>query len=293
MPTPDDAPALTLVMPLRKKDSISTEDFYEYWFNAHVTLPPRFPGLESVWLHAVSFPHQIWPRVPDVSTAPDPQDEFEGVPEATFRTMDDLQAFQGASGVQMDDGINFLSEMLAYANIGANSLTLVESIDPAPDGHDTYVRHLVFLRRRPGVPVEDFRDFVAGTLAPAYAGEPEVLKLRRHLFEPVEVTLDHPGVRMSKPLERQYQAALEVVVEDEDALQRFAQSPGWAKTAPEISRYCEAVHAARVERCVTTKINGTPTLAGIRGVAVADVITRLGADSQKSPEVSSLFLPVG
>jgi hypothetical protein len=233
----------------------------------------------------------VWPRVLDTSNRPEPGDEFHGVPEATFRTAEDLAQFQAASGVQMDDGINFLSEMLAYAGIGPNSRTLVDSIDPAPDGSDTLLRHLIFLRRRPEVPVEDLRRFVADTLAPAYAGAPGVLKLRRHLFEPVEVTLDHPGVRMSKPLDRQYQAAVEVVLADRDALNGFAASQAWSSTVDDLARICEAVHAVRVERCVTTKHDGRITLAGVRGVAVADVIARLGADSQRSPAVTELFLP--
>jgi hypothetical protein len=109
---------------------------------------------------------------------------------------------------------------------------------------------------------------VTDTLVPAYASSPEILKLRRHLFEEVEVTLDHPGVAMSKPLDRQYQAALEVVV-----------------------AHCEAVHAARVDRCITTKYQGAVTLAGVRSVAVADIIRRLGAQSQREAAVSALFLP--
>jgi hypothetical protein len=84
---------------------------------------------------------------------------------------------------------------------------------------------LVFLRRRGDVPVAELRRFVTDTLVPSYAQSPEILKLRRHLFEEVEVTLDHPGVAMSKPLERQYQAALEVVVADQDSLSRFAALP--------------------------------------------------------------------
>jgi hypothetical protein len=51
------------------------------------------------------------------------------------------------------------------------------------------------------------------------------------------------------------------------------------------------VRAARVNRCITTKYQGTITLAGVRGVAVADVIRRLRASSQLDDEVSALFLP--
>jgi hypothetical protein len=117
-----------------------------------------------------------------------------------------------------------------------------------------------------------------------------VLKLRRHLFEEVEVTLDHPGVVMSKPAGLQYQAALEVVMADEDALARFAASPAWTATADSLAAHCAAVHAARVDRCITTKYQGAITLAGVRGVAVADVIQRVRAGSQTGPEVSELFL---
>jgi EthD domain len=283
---------LTLVLPLRAKDSMSLEDFYEYWLNAHVTLPPRFPGISSIWLHVISFGRQRWPHVPGASNRPEPEDEFHGVPEATFPTMADLELFQAYSQLQMEDGINFLAEMIAYSSLGPNSATVVDKLeDDTPDGHDGLLRHLVFLRRRSDVPVAELRRFVTDTLAPAYASSPEVLKLRRHLFEEVEVTLDHPGVVMSKPLERQYQAALEVVVAEEDALRRFAASPAWTGTVDDLAAHCKAVHAARVDRCITTKYQGAITLAGVRGVAVADIIRRLGAQSQRDPAVSSLFLP--
>jgi hypothetical protein len=284
--------ALTLVVPLRAKAGMSLPDFYQYWLNAHVTLPPRFPGISSIWLHVVSFDQQLWPPLPGVSHRPEPEDEFHGVPEATFPTMADLELFQTYAHVQMIDGINFLGEVITYSSIGDHSATAVDKLDDAaPDGHDSLVRHLLFLRRRPGVPAAELHRFVTETLEPAYAGSPEILKLRRHLFEELEPTLDHPGVVLFKPPERQYQAALEVVVADDSALTRFAASPAFTGTAGSLTAHCEAVHAARVDRCITTKDRGAITLAGVRGVAIADLIRRLGADSQREAAVSALFLP--
>jgi hypothetical protein len=286
------ADCLTLVMPLQARPGLTAADFYDYWLNAHVTLPARFPGISSIWLHAVSFDDATWPRLPGVSHRPPPEDEFQGVPEATFVTFEGLSEFQAAAKVQLDDGINFLQEMIAYRSVGDATQTVSDRTGvPAPDGHDGLVRHLLFLRRRDGVGTAEFRSFVTDTLVPAWAASAEVLKLRRHLFEEVEVTLDHPGVRMSRPLDRQYQAALEVVLADPAALDRFAASPAWAQAAEATSAHCAAVHAARVNRCITTKYRGTITLAGVRGVAVADVIRRLGATSQLDDEVSNLFLP--
>jgi hypothetical protein len=283
---------LTLVMPLTARDGMTPAEFYDYWLNAHVTMPARFPGIDTIWLHAVSFGDASWPAIPGVSERPPPEDEFHGVPEATFGTLEALAEFQAASTVQMDDGINFLSEIITYQSVGDATATVADRTGlPAPDGRDGLLRHLLFLRRADGVSTDDFRRFVTGTLAPAWAAAPEVLKLRRHLFEEVEVTLDHPGVRMSKPLDRQYQAAIEVVLADGEALARFAASPAWAQTAGPVAAHCAAVHAARVSRCITTKYQGTITLAGVRGVAVADIIRRAGADSQLDDQVSALFLP--
>ena len=292
----DDATApadcLTLVMPLQARAGMTTHDFYDYWLNAHVTLPARFPGISTIWLHAVSFDDATWPRLPEVSHRPPAEDEFQGVPEATFVTPEGLAEFQAASKVQMDDGINFLQEMIAYRSVADATQTVSDRTGlPAPDGHDGLVRHLLFLRRRESTTTAEFRRFVADTLAPAWAASPDMVKLRRHLFEEVEVTLDHPGVRMSRPLDRQYQAALEVVNADQAGLDHFKASQEWAQLAGSVVAHCEAVHAARVSRCITTKYRGDITLAGVRGVAVADVIRRLGADSQLDDEVSALFLP--
>jgi EthD domain-containing protein len=289
---PDAAPdAMTLVIPLKAKDGVSTDDFYDYWLNAHVTLPPRFPGIDSVWLHQVDFAAATFPQVPGVSGVPDEEDTFHGVPEATFRTFEDLAAFQGASRVQMEDGINFLSQMIGYAGLGPNSATVRDTTDPAPDGTDTLVRHLVFLRRRPEEPVEEFRAWVDQELVPALAEAPEVLKLRRHLFEELDITLDHPGVLMTKPLDRQYAAMVEVVVADDSALADLAASAAWAAASAGLADHCSAVHPARVVRCITTKDHGRITLAGVRGVAVADVIRRLHAESQTQADVLREFLP--
>ncbi len=282
--------ALTLVMPLRKKEGFSVEEFRDYWLNVHVTLPARYPGLDSVFLHLVSFADSGWPEIPGVSARPAEADEFHGVPEATFATMDDLAVFQAVSGPQMADGVHFLSEMLAYPSLGANTATLLERSDPAPDGTDGLARHLVFLRRSPAVGIDRFRAFVADEFAPALAAAPRVLKVRRHLLEEIEVALDHPGTVMSKPLDRQYQACIEVVVPDQAALDELAGSTAWRDVSRGVAEHCVAVHAPRVERCITTRHHGRITLAGVRGVRVADIIARVGAENQRAGEASRIFV---
>jgi len=183
---PDD---MTLVIPLRAKDGMTLPDFYDYWLNAHVTMPARFPGISSIWLHVVAFDRQDWPRLPGVSHRPDPADEFHGVPEATFPTMADLELFQASSRLQMEDGINFLGEMIAYCSLGAHSATIVDKIDAAPDGHDQLLRHLLFLRRRPDTSVAELRGFVTDALVPVWAQAPGGAEAEG---APVRAGRDHP-----------------------------------------------------------------------------------------------------
>ena len=280
------ADALTLVMPLRKREDMTVDEFRQYWLDVHITLPARYPGLDSVFLHLVSFDDSVWPAVDGVADRPTARDEFHGVPEATFAAMSDLAVFQEVSHPQMLDGANFLSEMLAYPSLGPNSETVADSTDPVPDGHDHLVRHLLFLRRRDDVPTDAFRAFVADRFATRLAASPGIVKVRRHLLEPIEVALDHPGTVMSKPLDRQYQACVEVVAQDVDSLAALAADPEWAEG---VRAHCAAVHAPRVTRCIASRHHGRITLAGLRGVTVADTITRLGAKNQVTPEVSRIF----
>jgi len=96
---------------------------------------------------------------------------------------------------------------------------------------------------------------------------------------------------MTKPLDRQYQAMVEVVADDEEAFGRFVGSAPYAAAAAELSRMCSAVHPVRVTRCITTKHAGEITLAGVRGIAVADIIRKVGATGQTHGDVSRGFLP--
>ena len=138
---------MTLVIPLKAKDGVALQDFYDYWLNAHVTLPPRFPGISSVWLHKTSHADSLWPAVDGVSMRPDEDDTFDGVPEATFPTMDDLQAFIKASRVQMEDGINFLSQEIGYAGARAEQRDRARRDRPGARRHRRP-------RPAPGVPAQ-------------------------------------------------------------------------------------------------------------------------------------------
>jgi hypothetical protein len=70
---------------------------------------------------------------------------------------------------------------------------------------------------------------------------------------------DNPGVVLYRPSERQYQAALEVVVADEGALSRFAASPAFMGTADGL-----AAQVDRPSRAARVSGSGGRTGAGRR-----------------------------
>ena len=217
-------------------------------------MPPRFPGISSIWLHAVSF------RFADLATPArcQPPARAEGrdstcVPEATFPTMDEPGGVQGASRVQMEDGIDFLSQMIAYCSFGANTgddrrpdrCTRLQTVTTLWCGTSSF--HSV------GVEVSSHRvaGFVSDELAPAYAA---CLLMSSGCGATCsrEVTLDR-GRGDVQTAGRQYQAALEVVVADDASLTRLVSSPSWIRDGGRRRSPARRMHAARVERCITTK----------------------------------------
>ena len=115
-------------------------------------------------------------------------------------------------------------------------------------------------------------------------------KVRRNLFEPVEITLDHPGAVMSK-------AAGPAVPGKPGGGGRRRGNAGQIRRLTSVDPVRRYPGGARrrgarcpVDRCITTKYRGAITLAGVRGVAVADVIRGIGAKSQLAPAVFALVL---
>ena len=285
--TPAPAPnAMTLVIPLRAKEGMTVADFYEYWLNAHVTLPPRSRASAASGCTPCRST-ELWPTVPGVSTGRNRARSSMASrrrPSARSATSASSRRPRGCRWRTGSTSCPRCSPTPASANTRQSATRPTRAGRPRRPGATPAVPAPSPGHAGRGFPAPRRRD-----ARPWPGGLTQVLKLRRHLFEPLDVTLDHPGVRMTKPLDRQYQAALEVVVKDEAAWPTSPPRRPGADAEPRWSLRRGAPR--RVDRCITTKYDGTITLAGVRGVAVADVIPRLGAESQRDPEVSPLFLP--
>ena len=285
---------MTMVITLRRLRSVPPQLFFEYWRDAHVQIACRLPGIHSLWINWLDYEGgALWPRIEGIGHHLPEEDRFEGIPEPTFLTEEDLGRFGAAMKPLMDDEVNIFEEQIGYASMGQNSRTLVDRLpDPAPNGDEDVLRLMVFVKQAEGVETDAFRSFISELLAPQLAEAEEVLKLRQHLFEPYvneEVFLAGRNVSHFKGPEKQYQGCFEIVFADALALQRFGRSEAWLSTVEEQQANIREQHSLRVIRRYCMRYNGRKTLAGLRTAAVADQIRQLGALNQLEPNAVELM----
>lgn len=279
---------------LRRRRSVPLELFYAYWRDAHAQIAARLPGIYDLRIHQVAFEEAgRWPRIAGVGHELAEEDCFEGVPEPSFRTQEDLKRFLSHMGPLMDDEANLFEETIGYRSMGANARTLVDRLAPAsPDGDPGLTRHLVFVKAATGLSTDVFREYLGEVLAPALAADPRVLKLRLHRFEPYDnevVALDAASVSHHKAPDKQYQAAYEIAFANALDLARFAAGPAWIQTEEGQRAHLREAHPFRILRSYHLKEGGELTLAGLRTPAVAEQIIRLGALNQLRPDVARLI----
>lgn len=285
---------LTMINPLRRRRSVPPDLFYAYWRDAHVQIASRLPGVHSLWINWLDYEGgALWPQVDGIGRDLPEEDRFDGVPEPTFLSEEDLSRFGRAMAPLMDDEANIFEETIGYRSLGRNSRTFIDRLrDPAPNGDEDVIRLLVFCKQAHGLQPETFRSFMVERFAPALAAAGEVQKLRLHLFEPYvneEVFLAARAVSHYKAPEKQYHGCFEIVFADALELQRFAKSEAWLATVDGQLAHMREQHSFRVTRRYCMRYNGRLTLAGLRTAAVADQIRRIGALNQLQPGVVELM----
>ncbi|MFI7123138.1 hypothetical protein [Amycolatopsis sp. NPDC049868] len=287
--------ALTLFYTLRRRRSVPVDHFYAYWRDVHVQVACRLPGIHSLWTHWVSYDEgDLWPRVPGVDWWLPEELRFDGIPEPTFLTDEDVGRFIANVGPLIQDDPVIFEETVGYSSLGDGSSTVVDRLaDPAPCGDQGVLRLMVFLQRSDNVAPDRFHSWVADEFAPGLAFDPSILKVRRHLFEPYEdpgEVADHSARSLShrKAPEHQYHAALEVVLPDRLALTRLPVGDAWRSTIAGQQEMLRRAHAFHASRTYCMRFNGELTTAGLRTAGVAELIKKLGAGNQLTPEVSHL-----
>jgi hypothetical protein len=162
-----------------------------------------------------------------------------------------------------------------YRSVGDNLHTYVdrtgEAVQIGPRTHPTYS---LFLRRRGDEP--GFRAALR-ELAERWSAHPGVLRLRLNLFDTPDMEAERKAGYPVKthPLEQQYQAWIDLVLDD-DATARELSTSGLAEQVT-------TLHAYPVPAVYTFVHDGAPTLIGLRGYAAHLAIEGLGATQAVDP----------
>ena len=254
-----------------------------YWRDAHSPAIARRDGL---------YEYRHYPLDPIRAGLFAPLDgiDLEGTPGEQLMWLSDVRyvdeagmdAF-GASpppaekGKILGDIDLIVDKSTTYKVIGENGRTLADSTgDPAPAGPAAHPTFEVFLRQKGEE--APFRAAVRA-LAERWAASDGVKRVRLNLFEVPDMEAERAAGYPVKthPVEMQYQAWIDLVVDDE------AAARGLLAGAPDLGATVTAVHAYPAPAVYTFNWNGRPTLAGLRGYMALEAIRNLGADHQRDP----------
>lgn len=188
---------------------------------------------------------------------------------------DELAQFVGSPGdpavtAQLLADIELLvDKSTTYKAVGDNLHTYVDRTgNPTPQGPPPSPRFGVFFRS--SVEEDEFRAGMR-VLAERWAGADGVLRLRLNLFDVPDMEAERKAGYPVKthPLELQYQAWIDLVLEEDGAARSL-----------DFGDFVAAVHAYPVPMVYTFVFGGRPTIPGLRGYAAWESIVAFGAENQ-------------
>lgn len=172
-----------------------------------------------------------------------------------------------------------VDQSTTYLVLGTNARTTVDrSGDPAPQGPAKKPTYSLFLRQR-----NDEAAFRAclTRLVDAWGAVEGVVRVRLALFEVPDLEAERKAGYPIKthPLERQYQAWIDLTVDDDTVARSLLQGEHGSALAAEV----RTLHAYPTPVVYTSVCRGKPTLVGLRGYAAHLAIEELNALNQKQP----------
>jgi hypothetical protein len=168
-----------------------------------------------------------------------------------------------------------------YKAVGENTRTLLDATGvAAPQGPVNHPSFALFFRQRADEAA--FRHYLQ-QLAARWASTPGVLRVRVTLFDVPDMEAERKAGYPVKthPLEQQYQAWIDLVVENET----IARGLLTVADAADCASHVTAIHAYPVRVVYTSVYGGRPTIVGLRGYAAYEAITALGAANQRAPSL--------
>ncbi len=268
-----------------KKRELPLDVVRRYWRDVH---SPSIARRAGIW----DYRHfQYDPVVADLF-APAPGIEFAAPHDQQLMWTSDVRYLDEAALAEfgtsppkdilpgiLGDIELIVDQSTTYKALGSKACTYKDATGIAtPQGTPTLPTYQLFFRQK----AEEAPFFAAlKQLAMAWAANPNVLRVRLSLFEAPDMEAERKAGYPVKthPLERQYQAWIDLVVETPEAARDLLA------VQPNLVDHVKTIHAYPVTTLCTFNYGGKPTLAGLRGFPAWEALTTLGGFHQAKPEI--------
>lgn len=268
-----------------KKPDLPLEVVRRYWRDVH---SPSIARRDGIW----DYRHfQYDPVVTDLFAPVDgidfsaPADEqLMWTSDVRYRDDDALAAFGTSPAKDILPGILgdidlIVDQSTTYKALGFNAFTFKDETGIAtPQGTPRLPTWQLFFRQKGEE--APFRAALTD-LAKAWAADPNVLRVRLSLFDVPDMEAERRAGYPVKthPVERQYQAWIDLVIESPAAARDLLTAH------PDLAEHVHTLHAYPVTTLCTFNYDGRLTLAGLRGFPAWDALTTLGGFHQAKPEI--------
>ena len=280
-------------VPLWIRSGITLDQFDNYWRDVHGPVCARLPGQMEYWQYHLSpNPGGIFPEIKNININTDPEDQFLGIAELTFSTVEQRNEWFTASAILMDDEHNIFSKAIGYTTSMGNTHTVMSRLsEPYPNGSLSEMRYHILVRKEDAVSVEDFRDYIKDTLIHAISKREEVVQLRYHLFDAIDLSRpDAQGVEHVEKDGKDYHAAFEISFASGLDRESFFASQEFRSALSDGAFMIDMIKPCEERFTATFVRDHQMTLAGQRGSSVAQLVNDLGALNQVRDDIRNLML---
>jgi hypothetical protein len=266
------------------KPELPRDQVRRYWRDVHSPAIARRAGVYQ-YRHSPFDPvkSDLFESIDGIDSTPPTGEQLQWQSDVVYLDEAEMEAFFRSpasttvkSSLLADIDI-LVDKSTTYKAMGENLRTYVDRTgDPTPQGPPRSPRFGIFFRQRSTEP--EFRHSMRA-LAERWSASEGVLRVRMNLFDRPDMEAERKAGYPVKthPVEQQYQAWIDLVLEDEAAARTLVK----AGDAAEI----RAVHAYPVPAIYTFVYAGRPTLVGLRGYAAYEAIEFFEARNQTELEL--------
>lgn len=266
-----------------KKAHLSLDTVRRYWRDVHSPAIGRRPGLYEYRHHQYdAVETDLFQAIDGISLDCEPNEQLMWLSDVRYRDQEGLDAFGKSPDGEVKSYLLadidlIVDKSSTYKAVGNNAVTYLDITgNPTPQGCPASPSYSIFFRQRS----DELRlHQCVREIAQLWSTKTGVRRVRLNLLEAPDMEAEKKAGYPIKthPKEQQYQAWIELVLEDRSVATTLLAVSDGVDYAAAIS----AIHAYPVAATYTSVYGGRPTLVGLRGYPAYEAIQALNANNQR------------